>query len=274
MIWVASTCLSDLDTFGKSGFTRVINYSELQATASEFTTYLSHAAGDGVRVIVALNSLYNTTDIHGTFPDLSATCPSPCTTAAEFAAYVAGLAKSNSGTWGYYIGDETQPSPQSEAGTAAIYDAVKAVDPAHPTLFVGSEGFSTDLATLTNLLQPFAPYADVLAVDHYSIGAGDLTGATQLPISQAMDALATSDGKPSALVLQAFGFYEYGTKYCDPYPSCAVFPTEAQMQNLYQYAVEGDPNVTMMLWYSYMDIERSTNPAANFANLRSAIANK
>ncbi len=275
MIWVPQTCLADLDTFEAAGFTRVINYSELQSSAADFVRYLSYAARDGIGVVVSLNSVYDASNIAANYPDLARTCPSPCTTPPQFAAYVAGLAKSNPGTWGYYIGDETQPSPLAEAQTAAVYAAIKAVDPNHPTLFVGSSGFNTDLATLTNLIGPFLPDADVIGADHYSIGAaGDQTGASQLPFSQAVRTLATAAGKPSTLVLQAFGFDEYGIPYCSPYPSCDAFPTEAQMQTLYQNAVLGDPNVSMIFWYSYMDIERSPAPAANFANLRTAIRNR
>jgi hypothetical protein len=275
MVWVPQTCLTDLDTFASAGFTRVINYSELQSSAADFVRYLSYAAHDGIGVVVSLNSVYDASNIAANYPALAQTCPSPCTTPAQFAAYVAGLAKSNPGTWGYYIGDETQPSPLAEAQTAAVYAAIKAVDPNHPTLFVGSSGFSTDLTTLTNLIGPFVPDADVIGADHYSIGAaGDQTGASQLPFSQAVHALATAAGKPSALVLQAFGFNEYGIPYCSPYPSCDAFPTEAQMQTLYENAVLGDPNVSMMFWYSYMDIERSSAPATNFANLQTAIRNR
>jgi hypothetical protein len=281
MIWVPATCLSDLDTFKSNGFSRVINYSELQATATEFQQYLTHAASDGIGVVISLNSLYayggqGQPSIASVFPDLSATCPSPCTTAAEFATYVVGLAKGNPGTWGYYDGDETQPSAQTLSETAAVYNAIKAADPNHPVLFVGAEGWNTDLQTLTNLVGPFAPYMDYMGVDHYSLGGpvGDTTGASELPIAQSTHTLATSDGKASVLVLQAFGYVEYGYQYCSPYPACAQFPTETQMQNLYQYAVQGDPNVSMIFWYSYMDIQRSSNPSGNFANLVQAIYNK
>jgi hypothetical protein len=279
MQWVPTQCLGDLDTFASNGFTRVINYCELCATATEFQQYLTHAASDHIGVVIALNSLYQyggsgEPSIQSVYPALAATCPSPCTTAPEFAAYVVGLADSNPGTWGYYIGDETTPNAQNEQATAAIYNAIKAVDSKHPTLFVGSMGFATSLQTLTQQLQPFAPYSDYLGDDHYPIGAGDLTGQTQLPVAQAMHELATQDGKPSVLVLQAFGYYEYGYQYCTPYPACAAFPTEQQMQNLYQYSVQGDPNVSMIFWYSYMDIQRSTNPSGNFANLVRAIYNK
>jgi hypothetical protein len=272
MIWVPQTCFTDLDTFKAAGFTRVINYSELQATAAEFQEYLTHAASDGIGVIVSLNSVYNATNISQEYPDLSKTCPSPCTTPAQFATYVATLSKGNPGVWGYYIGDETQPSAQNESETDAVYNAVKTVDPTRPTLFVGATGFNTDLNTLTNLVGPFVPYMNVIGADHYSIGAdGDETGATQLPFSQSVHSLATSSGKPSALVLQAFGFYEYNTPYCSPYPACAAFPTETQMHTLYENALLGDPNVSMIFWYSYMDIQRSSNPAGNWANLQAAI---
>ncbi len=125
------------------------------------------------------------------------------------------------------------------------------------------------------MLSPFADTAEVLGLDYYPVGRTDIPNALNATadIAKGMQSFVDQTGKQSAMVLQAISLGEYPqfSYTCQPYPSCAPYPTTDQMRLMRDLTLQ-EAHPQLMLWYSHFDILKSDDPAKRWADLCTAIA--
>lgn len=262
-------CLDRLRQIADAGFKLVINYDQLNGTASQELAYAKQANTLGIQIIWSMSdpAFWNGTDLLSYYPDLSPTCG--CTDNIGFILYAIDLVKNLPATWGYYVGDEVKK--QDHTRMKAFADLVKRFDPTHPRLFVSGE----DASTLGANLAPFVDTAEVIGADVYPVGNSSETIETVGKVAHAVQAIANRSHRKTMMVLQAFSWAEYPDKtfVCSPFPECARFPAEDEMQHMRDLAVNG-ARVQFILWYSFFDILKSTQPSSNLAALvRAASSN-
>ena len=241
----AAMCLSHLNDMAAAGFKLVINYDELYGDASFQKAYLDRAQSVGMKVIVALSNpaFYDGTDLRSKFPALAQTCN--CTDNNGFIQYVVNLVKKHPAVWGYYIGDEVDPSDH-DTMKSALADVVHQLDPTHPRLFIDNGGH-TIAAWHGN--SPFSDTAEVIGSDFYPVGHEhdfhyptiDQTAA----VAGGIQAYANAHGEDGAIVLQAFSYSNYGI-------SGAPYPTASQMESMLSLTL-AYLHPRIILWYSYYD---------------------
>ncbi len=252
-------CLSRLDQIRDTGFDVVLNYTLWYASAQQVTNYIDHAHALGMKVIIPLNYKAwrdGVTSLKTSYSRLAPTCG--CSDNAGFTSYAIGLVKDRPGTWGYYIGDENDAG--SSGLVRSLGDRVKAIDPAHPNLYIAFANQGLSVSNLT----PYASAADLVGVDYYPIGTPDSASGLG-PIAAGAQGLADGAGKQSAVVLQAFSW--------DQYPHSAAitprWPSADEMRLMRDQAMaNSDPN--LVLWYSYNDVMRSDDPSGHLADLKRA----
>jgi hypothetical protein len=241
----------------------VINYDELYGDASFQTAYLDRAQSVGMKVIVALSNpaFYNGTDLTSEFPALAQTCN--CTDNHGFIQYVVNVVKNHPAVWGYYIGDEVDPS-HHDTMKSALADVVHQLDPTHPRLFIDNAGEST---SVWHRNSPFFDTAEVIGTDFYPLRGetSDYPTINQAgAVASGIQAYANAHKEGSAIVLQAFSYSEYDT------PG-APYPTASQMESmLSQTLAHSHPRI--ILWYSYYDTMASDNPTQHWNDLKATIA--
>lgn len=265
-----ATCLDHLNQIAAGGFRLVVNYDQMYGTASQQLAYLDRAKAVGVKVIFGMSdpAFWDGTDLRSQYSELGATCG--CSDNAGFIRYVVDLVKGQPALWGYYVGDEV--SSGNAATVQAFSSLVHQADPFHPRLYVadGTTGhMNADLS-------PFASSAEVLGADIYPVGENPADSiynsiAGVGTATQGDQAIASQYGRGSAMVLQAFSWGQYpGGWGCSQYPStCTAFPTEAQMEQMRNLALQNG-HLQMILWYSYYNILRSDNPTQHWHDLVTA----
>ena len=256
-------CLNRLEQMAAAGFTVVINYNQLDATAAQELAYAQKAHELGMKIIWDMDDpvFRNAGNILRQYQTLAATCN--CSDDAGFIRYYVNLVKNLPATWGYYIGDEVQSSDQPRL--KAFSDYVRGLDPSHPRLIV--QGAISAQSAQDNLT-PFVSSADVLGVDFYPVGADDMSIGDTGAIAHTVQTIADQHNKQAAMVLQAFSWSQYpaSSGVCSPYPSCAPFPTEEQMSQMFNATIQNS-TPTLILWYSYYNVIQSNNPRQNWNNL-------
>jgi hypothetical protein len=262
----ATVCLDHLQQMAGGGFKLVVNYSQFYGTADQEVAYADEAHTLGMKVIWGMSdpAFWNGTDLRSYFTNLSSTCS--CSDNAGFIRYVVSLVKDLPGTWGYYIGDEVDPS--NHAQVKALSDLIQQVDPTHPRLFIGAAEFSSVVAPR---IAPFSDTADVLGVDNYPVGRPDIpNGVNNIGgIAQAVQSVVDPINEQSAIVLQAFSIAEYqqqSSASCSPYPSCLPFPTREQMRTMLDLVLQ-NAHPRLVLWYSYFDVMRSDSPTQHWTDI-------
>src|SRR6266567_6249979 len=197
-----ATCLSHLNTMAAAGFKLVINYDEMYGDARFQKAYLDRAQSVGMKVIITLKDhrFYNGKSLRSEFPALAQTCN--CTGNNGFIRYVVNLVKNHPAVWGYYIGDEVDPS---DHGTmkSALADVVHQLDPTHPRLFIDNAGEST---SVWHGNSPFFDTAEVIGTDFYPVGHHSPypTIHQTAAVVGGIQAYADAHGEDGAIVLQAF----------------------------------------------------------------------
>lgn len=263
-----ATCLSHLDQMASAGFKLVVNYSQLYASDNDQIAYANHAASLGMKVIWAMNdpAFWNGTSLKNNYTALAATCN--CSDNAGFTAYFVNLVKNLPGTWGYYVGDEVDPS--NSTAVKVFTDLVKQTDPNHPRLFITDPSFASQT---DSMISPFANTADVLGVDYYPVGRTDIPNGVNATadIANSMQVADNKYGKQSAMVLQAhwLGLYSGFNYLCSPFPSCVPYPTQDQMILMKDLTLQ-NAHPQLILWYSYFDIQKGDNPPLRWSYLVNA----
>lgn len=250
-------CAGELTQMGSAGFRLALDYSAWYGNAAQIEAYAREAQADGVELIWPLNDAAwrdpgSARTLISTYARLAPSCG--CKTNSGFVRYALGLARSQTATWGYYIGDELAPS-QAPA-VAALAAQVRQLDPGHELLYVGNG--STNLAAT---LPPFESIANVVGADAYPIGTSTPI-ASVAGIAGTVERLSRADRTRPAMVLQAFSWTEYPGEIRTTNPR---WPTEAEMQTMRNQALAANPS--LILWYSIYDILRSNNPTQHWREL-------
>lgn len=246
-------CVGRLQLMGQAGFRVVLNYQMLaQSNPQQVISYVHSAQANGLQVIWPLYdfSFQNPLDNNmvSVYPKLAAACG--CSTNLALANYVVGLAKGEPDTWGYYLADE--PDPSIHALIQAFSLTVRAIDPTRPQLLVANGG-----GPISTLLGPFADINATLSADTYPVTtqSPDPAGAYNVTasVTQSVQALADTAGRPSAMVLQSFNWGDTYYNMCGSSPSNCRFPTEQEMQAQRDAAIQnGHPQV--ILWFALFDL--------------------
>lgn len=283
-------CLKNLETFAAAGFSVVINYSQFarDATIADEEAYAAHATEWDMKVIWPVNDFIYTnnadTTLQAAYPTLAASmaasgqCPSFSGDNYGFASCFIRIVAALPGTWGYYIGDETPAS--SETDLRHLVDAIVDTDPTHPRLYVATEiGDETNTAALETFSRSYCdgsgachPDATVILQDFYPVGTPMAPNAKALTgqIAAGVRSLAEANNAGYGMVLQAHSLSEYP----DQYPSCGgvavcPYPTKLQMRDMRDAALaQGRPR--LILWYSYFDLLRSGSYLRHWSDLLQA----
>jgi hypothetical protein len=253
-------CAGELTQMGTAGFRLALNYTAWYGDAAQIEAYAAAAQAEGIKLIWPLDySAWrdpgSATSLADEYSDLAPDCD--CADNTAFLQYAINLVRSLPATWGYYIGDELDPS--QAASVRQLAGTVRSLDPAHPLLYVGQGGPTT----LGNL-RPFAPFSSVLGADVYPIGQDVPTSYVGGVASQVQQLTGAAHSR-SAMVLQAFSWAQYPTELDAPDPR---WPTRPEMLAMRNQALTADPS--MILWYSLKDILASGDPAGHWRDLVSA----
>lgn len=252
-------CANRLTQIGQAGFGVVVNYSAWYGDQAQLQAYADAAQAAGVKLIWPLNESAwrdpgSSTSLLSTYSTLAPTCG--CSTNAGFVQYAINLVRSFPATWGYYIGDELGPSQASSVATLAA--EVRQADSSHPLIYVALG--STSLASS---LQPFESLANFVGADSYPIGSGGSVSDVG-PIAQNVAQLSQANRTQPVMVLQAFDWSDYPGTQTAP----SSWPTESEMQTMRNDALASNPS--LILWYSFFDIQQSDDPAGHWQDLVNA----
>jgi hypothetical protein len=265
-----ASCLSDLDQIASAGFTLVINYAVLyNSTSAQVLAYASHANSLGLKIAWDLSDAawYQKENPAGVsyFKKFAKGCG--CSTRKEFVTYYVNLVKNNPVTWGYYIGDETDPRYAPVVNSYSRLVRRLDANPAHTRLFVilGDASLSTE----RNEIRAFLPQVDMIGEDYYPIGNPYTSIADMGTAAGNLQTIATENGKQSAVVNQAMSWADYPPGFCVPFPSCEPFPTYQQMLHMRNTMLRNS-QPSILLWYSFFDLQKSSDPGANWANATAA----
>lgn len=247
-------CAGELAKMGTAGFRLALNYTAWYGSAAEIQAYAHEAHAQGIKLIWPLNdsAWRGDSSLIAEYPALAATCA--CTTNEGFVRYAVSLVRSLPATWGYYVGDELDPS--DAPAVASLAAQVRAVDPLHPLLYI-----SQSVPDVFANLKPFAASANVVGADVYPVGAGSLVSVVSRVATEIKQVARRTD-KRAAIVLQAFSWAQYPAELQAIDPD---WPTGEQMRSMRDRAAASDPS--MILWYNLSDIESSSDPAGHWREL-------
>jgi hypothetical protein len=252
-------CGARLRTIADAGFQYVLNYTAWYGSAEQVRNYADEAQAAGIKLIWPLNdhAWRDGTDLRGHYRYLGPDCP--CDTNAQFKQWALSLVKDKPSTWGFYVGDELDPTSQNVSQTKALANEVKSIAPNKPTMYVT---IPNDDGVLTSQLEPFEQTADYVGADYYPVGKGNKIDATADYAADTRQ-LAAQHGSRPVFVLQAFSWSQYDPSYADR------FPSRGEMQSMRDQAISaGDPQ--MMLWYAYNDVMDSSDPSGNWQDVKAA----
>jgi hypothetical protein len=257
------TCLSHLNDIAAAGFKLVINYDMLYGDISFQEAYFNRAQSLGMKVILPLNNpaFYDGTDLNVVLPDLAATCN--CSDDNGLIKYLVNLVKKQPALWGYYIGDEVDPSDH-DAMKSKLADVVRQQDPNHPRLFIDEPARPVSVWRGNS---PFFDTSEVIGTDFYPVRkvSPDYPTIDQMAnIAYGTQAYASAHKEDSAIVLQAYSRSNYGAPG-SPYPTAEQMNYMLSQTLKYSY-----PRI--ILWYSYYDTMSSDNPQQHWNDLKATIA--
>jgi hypothetical protein len=247
-------CLRRLSQIAASGFKVVLNYAVFYPDSGQLRRYMDQAARLGVKLIWPMQNgpWWGHGSLGATYPRLAEACG--CSDPA-LARHLIGLVKQSPATWGYYLADEQAPADASAVG--AFSRRLRAIDPTHPRLVIAA---GED--TISALLAPYAPAADVLGADSYPVGTGQNTARVSF-IGSKVRAVSARSHRQTAMVLQAFDWSEYPKT--GPWPA-PRWPSAAQMRRMREEAIAA-AHPSLILWYSAFDIRRSPDASAHWRDL-------
>jgi hypothetical protein len=246
---VPDECVEHLEQISDAGFKYVVNYSAWYGTPQAVVEYAEAASRLGLQLIWPLN--HQVWRGEGSLSEnYSKLSESRAMSNPEFISLAVNLVKDLPATWGFYIGDELATDDVSE--TETLSGEVEALAPDKEQLYVARPG--------VQMLKPFLKISDVAGADVYPIGSRDPRVWRSARLTGEVTAEA---GVGTAMVLQAFSWSQYNPR------SAPAFPSREQMRSMRDEAVRcSDPS--MILWYSYQDIERSDAPEKHWEDLVSA----
>lgn len=251
----ADRCVERLRNIAAGGFSVVLNYAVFQADSDQLRQYMDAAARLGVKLIWPMKDppWWGQGSLAHVYPDLARSCR--CSGNDALVGYIAGLVKRSAATWGYYVADEQ--SPRDAPRVAAFSRHLRTLDPHHPRLAIAAGEDS-----VADLLAPYATSADVIGADSYPVGTGQRLDRVRF-IGRVVRAVARSNHRKSAIVLQAFNWSSYPEAGRRPTPR---WPTLTEMRTMRDIAIRA-AGPSLILWYSYFDIRQAADPDQRWRDL-------
>src|SRR4051794_10956872 len=113
------TCVEHLDELGRAGFKAVLNYNVWNASWEDLGAYAAAARAAGVKIIWPFNNRPWRTGqgLAAAYKPLVARCG--CEGDPDFLEAAMNVIRSFPATWGYYVGDEVNPSEADQVRTLA-----------------------------------------------------------------------------------------------------------------------------------------------------------
>lgn len=229
-----------LDQMAAGGFRVVINYGLCYGSTANMLAYINYAASKGMRVAVALHSVWASSNLSTTFPTMYVEAGSPGITAYNaFGTYVVNQVKGLSGTWGYYLADE--PFNSSHTTIKSLHDTIVGLD-SKPILIICTTDTTPSPLQGTNWTGTTTMYdcCTVSGDDPYPIGlaANSLTAYTLGQMAADIQSFTASKSINSAIVLQGFRFNN------------SVLPVLSDMQAMLHQAL-AHMTPQLVLWFGY-----------------------
>ncbi len=249
------------------GFNATLSYNGLAATAPTGTgslgSYIDTNAAAGVQTILSLkdvvvsgtlNHPYSTFSGSPSTYGLTKTCVNPstgkaCASDADYTEYVASVAKTHSGLWGYYVADEPNENGNACTGDIpaiqTIINAIRTVDTTHPILAVYAWWTMASQSDATTQLGCLTDSAGKLyaSIDYYPFPGAPENSQFAQWVAGATKANTSKGVLGGGLMAQALSS-----------PDGSVFPTLAQMQSQKSdFLAANIPNGVYGL-YDYPDI--------------------
>ncbi len=227
-----------IDQMAAGGFKIIINYGICYGHTANMLAYLYYAASKGMKVAVALHTVWTTGNLATLFPTMYVEAGSPgATNYNAFATYVVNQCKNQPGVWGYYLADE--PYNTSHTNIKSMHDAVVAADSSKPTLIVCTSDTSSGQGTFWDSTTTMYDACSVGGDDTYPIGlpANSVTGFTIGIMSADIQAFTASKSIQSTIVLQGFNF-------------SGIDPSLADMQAMLGQAL-AHMTPQLILWFGY-----------------------
>ena len=248
-------CLARLRRIADGGFRVVVNYEQLHSTRAQLLAYARTADRLGVKVVWPLKESVwwaDGGDPTRAHPALARGCG--CRDRAAFTRWFVRLVRDLPATWGYYVGDETDPS--AALAVRQFSAQIRGLDPRHPRLFI-AQG-----ANPRRDLAPFGPAADVIGVDWYPVGLR-LPLSSVETVNREAARISREHGRARAAVLQSFSW----SQYSHPDAISARWPSRLEMRRMRDLALRA-ARPRLLLWYSYFDIQRSRHRSHRWRALR------
>lgn len=267
LLRTVADCLPRLNQIALGGFKLVMNYGGMRGHASDLLSYANYANSQGLKIIWSLQDprIWNGSDFSVVYPELTADSGCTHTDDACLTTYVVKLVKGLPGTWGYYVGDEVDPSLHDLLKVHT--DLIHRLDSNHPRLFVDgvSHGTPVSIAKGNSI---FHDVSEIVESNYYPIGYYPGNAISDVATyAQGIQAYANKYSLQSAMGLQAVSWAQYyPPARCSPFPSCAPFPTPQQMRSMRDLALS-NTHPRLLLWYSFFDVLRSDNPTKNWIDL-------
>jgi hypothetical protein len=232
-----------------SGFNVVYNYSMIDGSEAQITSYLDNAQRLGIKVIISLKDLYDQ------LPDGSTTAAAHAQFGSnneQIAQTVAAKFGNHPAVWGYGITDEAPMDASELAKWRPIltrrYQVIKATSnkPILATLVGKTSPNPTDRRSFLSALRTGS---DHFALDYYPVPFEPIEGIQG--IASDLPAVGDSDGW---FVAQSFSWSRYpDTARAIGYnPSASRAPSTAEMVAMARLALAG--GAKNIMFYSYFDI--------------------
>ncbi len=261
---IDQTSLQRIDSYASLGVDTVFNYSILDGSPADITSYLNKAQSRSIQVIFSLKDLYDQLDPNNyrtlyTYPIGDSNQSAAINAVRQFGAHPA--------VWGFAINDERPESPADLGYWQPIMQQRYSLVKQHTTkpvmqVLVGAT--SPSAVTRAQFLRSLRSSTDTFALDYYPIPFQP----TSFIASIGQDLLSVGDSN-GWFIAQAFSWVNYPdvARSLGFNLSHARAPSSAEMIGMAALALNsGARNI---LFYSYFDI--ANNPAQVSA-LRQAIA--
>ena len=275
---LASICDARLNAIAAGGFSEVMNYAAFSSdtTISDVIAYAAFAHLIGLKVIWPLGdfvySKNDAADVLSQYPTLvdsinsSGLCSYSVRTNYWLVACVTIVTSGQSGTWGYYIGDELPAS--EEPSVRHVVDAILDWNRTAPRMFMAAGiGPRMDASEVDAYGRFYddgvyaTADANVIAQDYYPIGTPEQKSAAAITgqIAGSLQSFANKYHTSYGMALQAHSLAEYKALYpwCKTVEVCPYPTAPQELSMLTAVLAQGQPRIVM--WYSYFDLLDSGN---------------
>ena len=257
------TCLQRLVTMHQGGI-QVVVMSANNTSLTSLATYALGAQVLGMQVMWEISNPgwweqpLTSTAMSSVFPSFAAACH--CEDNEPLLGYLIRWLAALPATYGYYAADDSMLSAGDQPGMATYVSHIKAADPMH-TLMIGANDYAQ--------AQQYQGMADLIGTEIYPVTTASLMPASTNQsmwnsvayTAQSAQQLASSEGRQSAFILQAF---TWGDNLSDGETMgvCSPADTTLSCYNQLEYPTAADQlqlrnevlqhsHPSLILWWSF-----------------------